>query len=52
MSEQTVPHGEQATHDAATYDVGAVQDKWRKVWDDLDSFRAGTAAPGAGSVTR
>ncbi len=33
--------------EAATYDVDAVQDKWRKVWADLDSFRAGSAAPGA-----
>ena len=37
----------EATPEAATYDVEAVQDKWRKVWDDLDSFRAGSAAPGA-----
>ena len=28
----------EATPEAATYDVEAVQDKWRKVWDDLDSF--------------
>ena len=21
------------------YDVSAAQDKWRKVWDDLDPFR-------------
>jgi leucyl-tRNA synthetase len=26
--------------DAPTYDVAATQDKWRKVWDDLDPFRA------------
>ncbi|NUR09697.1 MAG: leucine--tRNA ligase [Nocardioidaceae bacterium] len=26
--------------DATRYDVAAVQDKWRKVWDDLDPFRA------------
>jgi leucyl-tRNA synthetase len=38
---------EAATYEAATYDIGAVQDKWRKVWDDLDSFRAGSAADGA-----
>ena len=25
----------------------ATQEKWRKVWDGLDFFRAGTAAPGA-----
>ncbi|MGD9961450.1 leucine--tRNA ligase [Nocardioides sp.] len=30
-----------------TYDIGATQDKWREVWDGLDSFRAGSAAPGA-----
>ena len=33
--------------DAATYDVAAVEEKWRKVWDRLDSFRAGSGAPGA-----
>ncbi len=33
--------------DAATYDVAAVEEKWRKVWDGLDSFRAGSGAPGA-----
>jgi leucyl-tRNA synthetase len=38
---------EAATYDATTYDIGAVQDKWRKVWDDLDSFRAGSAIEGA-----
>ena len=37
----------QGAPEAATYDVVAVQDKWRKVWDDLDSFRAGSAAEGA-----
>ena len=30
-----------------TYDVAVTQEKWRKVWEDLDSFRAGSAAPGA-----
>ena len=38
MSEQTAE---------PTYDMTAVQDKWRPVWDRLDSFRAGSAAPGA-----
>ena len=33
--------------EAATYDVVAVQDKWRAVWDDLDAFRVGSAGPGA-----
>jgi leucyl-tRNA synthetase len=37
----------QGTPEAATYDVVSVQDKWRKVWDDLDSFRAGSAGEGA-----
>jgi leucyl-tRNA synthetase len=36
-----------ATYDVPTYDVPAVQDKWRKVWDDLDPFRAGSAGEGA-----
>ena len=27
--------------------MAAVQDKWRKVWDDLDPFRAGSAPAGA-----
>lgn len=31
----------------ATYDVVAIQERWRPVWEDLDAFRAGTAAPGA-----
>ena len=26
--------------DRATYDVAAVQDKWRKVWEDLNPFQA------------
>ena len=29
----------------ATYDVHAVEQKWRQVWDGLDAFRAGSAAP-------
>lgn len=31
----------------ATYDAVAIQDKWQPVWERLDPFRAGTAAPGA-----
>jgi len=31
----------------ASYDVHAVQQKWRQVWDGLDSFRAGSAPEGA-----
>ena len=27
----------------ATYDVHAVEQKWRQVWDGLDAFRAGSA---------
>ena len=29
----------------ASYDVHAVEQKWRQVWDGLDSFRAGNAPP-------
>ncbi|HRD61831.1 MAG TPA: leucine--tRNA ligase [Nocardioides sp.] len=29
----------------ASYDVHAVERKWREVWDGLDAFRAGSAAP-------
>ena len=29
----------------ATYDVTATQDKWRKVWDELDHFRADDDSP-------
>jgi leucyl-tRNA synthetase len=31
--------------EADTYDVDAVQDKWREVWDDVDPFRADDASP-------
>jgi leucyl-tRNA synthetase len=31
----------------ASYDVHAVEQKWRQVWDGLDAFRAGSAAPRA-----
>ena len=53
MSEQAVNEGREdagthdATPDAPTYDMAAVQDKWRKVWEDLDPFRAGSAPAGA-----
>ncbi|MFL6134753.1 MAG: leucine--tRNA ligase, partial [Nocardioidaceae bacterium] len=30
----------------ASYDVHAVQQKWRQVWDGLDAFRAGSAPEG------
>ena len=30
----------------ASYDVHAVEQKWRQVWDGLDAFRAGSAGPG------
>jgi leucyl-tRNA synthetase len=36
MTEQA----EASTTERATYDVAAVQDKWRKVWDDLNPFEA------------
>ncbi len=36
MSEQA----EASATDRATYDVAAVQDKWRKVWEDLNPFEA------------
>ncbi|HTW16955.1 MAG TPA: leucine--tRNA ligase [Nocardioides sp.] len=45
MSEQT-PVAEQA-HAEQTFDVATVQDKWRPIWERLDSFRAGSAAEGA-----
>ena len=47
MSERPTDRSDDGAPEAATYDVVAVQDKWRKVWDDLDPFRAGSAAPGA-----
>ncbi|MBM7509942.1 leucyl-tRNA synthetase [Nocardioides salarius] len=47
MSERPTDRSDDGAPVAATYDVVAVQDKWRKVWDDLDPFRAGSAAPGA-----
>ncbi len=31
----------------ASYDVHAVQQKWRQVWDGLDAFRAGSGREGA-----
>src|SRR5690606_13667029 len=33
--------------DPEVYDVAAIQERWRPVWERLDPFRAGTAAPGA-----
>ncbi|WP_244929180.1 leucine--tRNA ligase [Nocardioides sp. W7] len=45
MSEQT-PVAEQSNAEQ-TYDAAAVQEKWRPVWDRLDSFRAGSAPEGA-----
>jgi leucyl-tRNA synthetase len=47
MTEERQATPAAATYDVPTYDVPAVQDKWRKVWDDLDSFRAGSAGEGA-----
>ncbi|GHJ60038.1 leucine--tRNA ligase [Nocardioides sp. OK12] len=47
MSERPTDRNDDGAPEAATYDVVAVQDKWRKVWDELDPFRAGSAAPGA-----
>lgn len=38
---------QQDPHERETYDVHAVQTKWRPVWDELDPFRAGSAAEGA-----
>ena len=35
---------ETSDQEQASYDVQAVQQKWRQVWDGLDSFRAGSAA--------
>ena len=40
MTEERQETPAAATYDVPTYDVPAVQDKWRKVWDDLDPFRA------------
>ncbi len=31
---------EQQAEDRATYDVAAAQERWRKVWDDLNPFQA------------
>ncbi|NPC98383.1 leucine--tRNA ligase [Nocardioides sp. zg-DK7169] len=51
MSEQTSTHtpsaGQTSDQEPVTYDVVAVQDKWRPVWEELDQFRAGSAAEGA-----
>ncbi|HLV57031.1 MAG TPA: leucine--tRNA ligase [Actinotalea caeni] len=37
----------EARTDPEVYDVAAIQERWRPVWERLDPFRAGTAAPGA-----
>ena len=49
MSEQTQTPtaGESPEQEPATYDIVAVQDKWRPVWAELDQFRAGSAGEGA-----
>ncbi|MGH3361169.1 MAG: leucine--tRNA ligase, partial [Nocardioides sp.] len=39
---------EQLEQEQATYDVAAVQQKWRKVWDDLQPFRADDAVIASG----
>src|SRR5699024_1435069 len=42
-------------HDAATYDVDAIQDKWRRVWDELQPFEtppSGGASHDSGDDTR
>jgi leucyl-tRNA synthetase len=44
--ERVTPMSEAAeSGEAATYDVTAVQEKWRKVWDDIDPFRADDDSP-------
>jgi len=44
--ERVTPMSEAAeSGEAATYDVTAVQEKWRKVWDDIDPFRAHDDSP-------
>ncbi len=40
-----------AAAEAATYDVVAAQDRWRKVWDDLNPFEAADD-PGEGNERR
>ena len=44
MSETT---SETSDTSGPTYDAAALQDKWLPVWERLDPFRAGSAAPGA-----
>ena len=41
MSEQTVHHG----NEPAAYDVHSVEEKWQRVWDELDQFRADDDSP-------
>ena len=39
--------------EAATYDVVAAQERWRKVWDDLNPFEAeDDRRPASGAATR
>ena len=33
------------TQEAATYDVAAVEEKWQRVWAELDPFRADDDSP-------
>ncbi|GAB2600549.1 leucine--tRNA ligase [Pseudactinotalea suaedae] len=44
MSTETTANSESTD---ASYDVVAIQERWRPVWEELDAFRAGSAAPGA-----
>lgn len=39
-------------HDAATYDVDAIQDKWRRVWDELQPFETPPSDETADDDTR
>jgi leucyl-tRNA synthetase len=39
------PEGHDQPAEAATYDVDAVQEKWQKVWNELDPFRADDDSP-------
>ena len=41
-----------ARAEAATYDVAAVEEKWRRVWAELDPFRADDDSARARSATR
>ncbi len=52
--ERVTPMDEGAqAQEAATYDVTAVQEKWQRVWAELDPFRADDVTQGRGrSATR